>query len=68
METIIKGGNLVIPYVGATALEEELKDWLNTRVAKYQRVAAVVFREDFPRNALGKVLKKELRAEYARGE
>ena len=59
---------LVIPYEGASAVEEELRDWLNTRVAKFQRVFGVVFREGFPRNALGKVLKKELRTEYARSE
>lgn len=56
---------LVIPYEGAAAVEDDVRDWLNTRVAKYQRVAGVVFRIDFPRNALGKVLKKEMRAEYA---
>ena len=40
-------------------------EWLNSRVAKYQRVFGVIFRDDFPRNALGKVLKKELREEYS---
>ncbi len=50
---------------GAALTEDELKDWVNTRVAKHQRVNAVEFRdEDFPRNALGKVLKRQLRAPY----
>jgi acyl-coenzyme A synthetase/AMP-(fatty) acid ligase len=50
---------------GAAITEKELKDWVNTRVAKHQRVNAVEFRdEDFPRNALGKVLKRQLRAPY----
>lgn len=44
---------------------EEIKAWLNERVAKVQRVSGVVLREDdFPRNALGKVLKTQLRKPY----
>ncbi len=42
-----------------------LKDWINARVAaKYQRVARVLILADFPRNAAGKTLKRELRAPY----
>jgi len=55
---------LAIKYEGADVTEAELKEWLNARVAKYQRVSRVLFRAEFPRNALGKVLKKELREEY----
>ncbi len=37
----------------------------NARLGKHQRLARVVVRErDFPRNLLGKVLKRELRDEY----
>ena len=39
--------------------------WANQRLAKHQRISAVRFRDDFPRNALGKVLKRELREEEA---
>jgi len=50
---------------GAVVTEEELKDWVNTRVAKHQRVNNVEFRvEEFPRNALGKLLKRKLREPY----
>ena len=38
-----------------------LKDWANARLAKTQRLSALEFRTEFPRNALGKVLKRELR-------
>lgn len=47
------------------ATEAKLKEWANGRLAEHQRVHAVEFRrEDFPRNALGKVLKRELHRSY----
>ena len=55
---------LVIPRAGATATPEAIRDWANERLAKTQRLAAVEFREEFPRNALGKVLKRLLREPY----
>lgn len=45
----------------------EILAWANDRLAKTQRLVAVERREEFPRNALGKVLKKELRAPYWEG-
>jgi acyl-CoA synthetase (AMP-forming)/AMP-acid ligase II len=57
---------LVIRAEGAASSAEELKDWANARLAKPQRLSGLEFREDFPRNVLGKVLKRELRAEYDR--
>lgn len=38
--------------------------WANARLARTQRLAAVELRTEFPRNALGKVLKRELRAAW----
>ena len=55
----------VIQRPGAVLDAQELKDWANARLAKTQRVAVVMLREDFPRNAMGKVLKPDLRREYA---
>jgi acyl-CoA synthetase (AMP-forming)/AMP-acid ligase II len=44
----------------------EMKDWINARVgAKFQRVSHVVFLSDFPYNAAGKILKRELRDRYS---
>jgi long-chain acyl-CoA synthetase len=55
----------VILREGARPGEDELRDWINARVAaRYQRVARVVILPDFPRNAAGKTLKRELRAPY----
>lgn len=44
---------------------EEIRTWANARLARTQRLAAVIVRNDFPRNAMGKVQKGELRKEYA---
>jgi acyl-CoA synthetase (AMP-forming)/AMP-acid ligase II len=41
-----------------------LRDWLNARVAKYQRVDRVELRGALPRNATGKLLRRELREPY----
>ena len=46
----------------SAASSEELRDWINARVdARYQRVQAVEIMDDFPRNAAGKTLKREMR-------
>jgi long-chain acyl-CoA synthetase len=50
---------------GATASAEDILAWANPQLAKYQRLSKVVLHPgDFPRNALGKVLKRELRDMY----
>jgi long-chain acyl-CoA synthetase len=50
------------------ASAEELRDWINARVAaRYQRVDRVVVMPDFPRSAAGKTLKRELREPYWEG-
>lgn len=48
---------------------DELQDWANAQLAKHQRLADIVLSQaDFPRNALGKVLKTELQKAYGQGE
>jgi acyl-CoA synthetase (AMP-forming)/AMP-acid ligase II len=47
---------------------DELKAWINARVAaKYQRLDQVVLFDDFPRNAAGKTLKREMREPFWAG-
>jgi acyl-CoA synthetase (AMP-forming)/AMP-acid ligase II len=47
---------------------DELRDWVNARVAaKYQRLDRVIVMDEFPRNAAGKTLKRELRAPFWEG-
>ncbi|MFK7836886.1 MAG: class I adenylate-forming enzyme family protein [Sulfitobacter sp.] len=55
---------LVIPATGSSANAEEIMKWANARLAKTQRLVNVELRGEFPRNALGKVIKKDLRAPY----
>jgi acyl-CoA synthetase (AMP-forming)/AMP-acid ligase II len=55
---------LALVIANASADADAIRGWANERLAKHQRLHAVEFRDDFPRNALGKVLKKELRAPY----
>ena len=55
---------LIVRKSGATANEDEIREWANSQLAKHQRIFAVEFREEFPRNAIGKILKKTLREPY----
>jgi acyl-CoA synthetase (AMP-forming)/AMP-acid ligase II len=42
----------------------EILDWFNARIGKTQRLSALEKVEELPRNAIGKVLKRELRDRY----
>jgi long-chain acyl-CoA synthetase len=54
----------IVTRPGAEVDPEGLRDWTNGRLGKAQRISRVEFRDALPRNALGKVLKRELRAPY----
>ena len=47
-----------------TASADELLQWLNARVGKTQRLARLDCVDEIPRSAIGKVLKRELRAAH----
>lgn len=55
---------LVALKSGATDNAEDICAWANEQLGKTQRLSAVVLRDDLPRSEIGKVLKRELRAEY----
>lgn len=58
----------VVPRPGAAIDAEILKTWINERVgARYQRVSRVIVYAEFPRNAAGKILKRELREPFWAG-
>jgi acyl-CoA synthetase (AMP-forming)/AMP-acid ligase II len=44
-----------------------LVEWTNARVGRQQRIANVVFVPELPRNPNGKILKRELRKQFAGG-
>jgi acyl-CoA synthetase (AMP-forming)/AMP-acid ligase II len=51
----------------SAATSQELREWINERVAaRYQRVSQVVIMDSFPRSVAGKTLKRELRESYWR--
>jgi acyl-CoA synthetase (AMP-forming)/AMP-acid ligase II len=57
---------VVVPRSGAPSDAAALVAWTNERVGRQQRISGVVLRDSLPRNPNGKILKRELRAEYLR--
>jgi len=49
---------------GDATSEDALREWVNARVGKTQRLAAVCCVDELPRNPIGKVLKRQLRDGY----
>jgi acyl-CoA synthetase (AMP-forming)/AMP-acid ligase II len=50
---------------GASIAADALRDWTNAQLGKTQRLAALKILDSLPRSAIGKVLKRELRDNYA---
>ena len=50
---------------GRTETGEQIRAWANERLGKTQRLSALEIMETLPRSAIGKVLKRELREQYA---
>lgn len=54
----------VVPRPGPQADARELREWLNARVGKTQRVAELRLVDNLPRSEIGKVLKRALREQH----
>jgi acyl-CoA synthetase (AMP-forming)/AMP-acid ligase II len=50
----------VVRCSGSTVAEDELKDYVKANLARYKVPREIVFLDELPRNATGKVLKREL--------
>ena len=52
----------IVPAAGSQPVDTQaLREWINARVGKHERVSHVVLVDGLPRNAGGKILKRELR-------
>ena len=58
---------IVVLRDGADATEDDLVEFCRSQLAGYKRPRSVDFIAELPRNASGKVLKKELREKYWEG-
>ena len=55
---------IVVPEPGATVTGEALARFVGERLADYKKPRSVDFVDEIPKNAYGKVLRRELRARY----
>jgi long-chain acyl-CoA synthetase len=55
----------VVLRAGRSDEAEEIRNWTNQRLGKTQRLAALEIVTSLPRSPIGKVLKRELRDQYA---
>ena len=55
---------IVVPRWGAEVDDGALLLWMNDRLGRQQRVSAIEIRSELPRNANGKLIKRDLRAAY----
>ncbi|XP_075976988.1 uncharacterized protein LOC142977137 [Anticarsia gemmatalis] len=55
----------IIRKNGLKATEEELQDYVASKVAVYKKIEEVMFVDDIPKTASGKILRKELKKMYA---
>ena len=55
---------VIVRQPNSTISEAEIKQFLNTDLAKYKQPKKLFFVDELPRNAMGKVQKKALRETY----
>jgi acyl-CoA synthetase (AMP-forming)/AMP-acid ligase II len=58
---------VVVPRPGLTLTEREIVDFCQQRLASFKKPEIIHFLPELPKNPLGKILKKDLRAQFAGG-
>jgi acyl-CoA synthetase (AMP-forming)/AMP-acid ligase II len=58
---------IVVPRPGQTVTEEEIIAYARERIAGFKLPKSIDFADALPRNAAGKVLRRQLRAPYWEG-
>jgi long-chain acyl-CoA synthetase len=58
---------VVVLRAGLSATPEEIIDYCRAHLAAYKYPRVVEFREELPKTATGKILKRELREGFSRG-
>ena len=58
---------VVVARAGATLSEEELSEFCRQRLSSFKKPEVFHFVEGLPKNQMGKILKKDLRAQFAAG-
>jgi acyl-CoA synthetase (AMP-forming)/AMP-acid ligase II len=56
---------VIVLRAGARADAEAVREWVNAQVGKTQRLSDIVAVDELPRSAIGKILKRELRDQFA---
>ncbi|MEX2495384.1 MAG: AMP-binding protein [Woeseia sp.] len=56
---------IVVRRPGSALDAEDLTSWANSRLGKQQRIAVTMLIDELPRNPNGKILKRELRKQFA---
>ncbi len=55
---------IVVLKKGETATADEIIEYARSRLSSFKRPRSVIFVDSLPRNPMGKILKKDLRAKY----
>ncbi|MCP4023329.1 MAG: o-succinylbenzoate--CoA ligase [Desulfobacteraceae bacterium] len=54
----------VVIMPGAELSKQAFKEWFQSRLARYKQPKEIYFLDELPKNATGKILKKDLKEEY----
>jgi acyl-CoA synthetase (AMP-forming)/AMP-acid ligase II len=57
---------VIVPKAGSTLTADEVSDWCRQRLASFKKPERVHFVSELPRNALGKVLRRDLRQRFVK--